>query len=159
MQATQDDRYARGWRKLQEIDGDAGQRVIESLRDIAPDLGRFVVEFPFGDIYSRPGLDLRSREIATVAALAAMGNATAQCQRQPRGAYRGHHPNGHLCRLPGSIECHVRCERSVCGEEKSGLSCASAVTLSTWLLHAPALAGQEHLVRGGGCTKSSSTVP
>lgn len=37
-----------------------------------------VIEFPFGDIYSRPGLDLRSREIATVAALAAMGNARPQ---------------------------------------------------------------------------------
>jgi 4-carboxymuconolactone decarboxylase len=78
MQSTHEDRYARGWRKLQEIDGEAGHRVIESLRDIAPDLGRFVVEFPFGDIYTRPGLDLRSREIATVAALTAMGNAPAQ---------------------------------------------------------------------------------
>ena len=37
-----------------------------------------MLEFPFGDIYSRQGLDLRSREIATIAALAAMGNATPQ---------------------------------------------------------------------------------
>jgi 4-carboxymuconolactone decarboxylase len=77
QQATQD-RYALGLRKLREIDGRGGEAVIDSLRDIAPDLGRYVIEFPFGDVYSRPGLDLRSREIATVAALAAMGNARPQ---------------------------------------------------------------------------------
>ena len=49
-----------------------------ALADIAPDFATYVFEFPFGDIYSRPGLDLRSREIATIAALAAMGNATPQ---------------------------------------------------------------------------------
>src|ERR1700740_1967619 len=39
---------------------------------------RYLIKFPFGDIYSRPGLDLRSREIATIAALTAMGNAAPQ---------------------------------------------------------------------------------
>lgn len=71
-------RYQRGWEKLKEINGEAGEQVIESLKDIAPDLGRYVIEFPFGDIYSRPGLDLKSREIATVAALTALGNAQPQ---------------------------------------------------------------------------------
>jgi 4-carboxymuconolactone decarboxylase len=73
-----EDRYERGWKKLKEIDGEAGERVMESLKDIAPDLARYVIEFPFGDVYSRPGLDLKSREIATVAALTALGNATPQ---------------------------------------------------------------------------------
>lgn len=74
----QDSRYTRGLAKLQEIDGDGGQRVIDSLHGIAPDFARYLIEFPFGDIYSRPGLDLRSREIAVVAALTALGNATPQ---------------------------------------------------------------------------------
>lgn len=52
--------------------------MIESLAGIAPDFARYLVEFPFGDIYSRPGLDLRSREIATIAALTALGNAAPQ---------------------------------------------------------------------------------
>lgn len=65
------DRYQKGWEKLKEIDGEAGEKVIESLKDICPDLGRYTIEFPFGDIYARPGLDLKSREIATVAALTA----------------------------------------------------------------------------------------
>ena len=72
------DRYKRGWEKLKEIDGEAGERVVEVLQDIAPDLVRYTIEFPFGDIYSRPGLDLKSREIATVAALTAMGTAVPQ---------------------------------------------------------------------------------
>ena len=37
-----------------------------------------MIEFSFGDIYSRPGLDLRAREIATIAALTALGNASPQ---------------------------------------------------------------------------------
>jgi 4-carboxymuconolactone decarboxylase len=71
-------RYDRGLRKLSEIDGKAGERVIESLSDIAPDFARYLIEFPFGDIYSRPNLDLKCREIATVAALTALGNAQPQ---------------------------------------------------------------------------------
>ena len=79
-------RYERGWEKLQEIDREQGERVIEALKDIAPDLARHVIEFPFGDIYSRPGLDLKSREIATVSALTAMGTATPQLKVHIHGA-------------------------------------------------------------------------
>jgi 4-carboxymuconolactone decarboxylase len=71
-------RFERGWDALAAIDGEAGERVVASLADIAPDFARYLVEFPFGDIYSRPGLDLRAREIATIAALTAMGNAAPQ---------------------------------------------------------------------------------
>jgi 4-carboxymuconolactone decarboxylase len=71
-------RFERGKRALDEIDGEGGTRVIAALADIAPDFARYVIEFPFGDIYTRPGLDLRSREIATIAALTALGNAAPQ---------------------------------------------------------------------------------
>ncbi|RQS63743.1 carboxymuconolactone decarboxylase family protein [Burkholderia sp. Bp8984] len=78
MERLVEDRYARGWNKLKEIDGEVGERVIASLAPIAPDFGRLIVEFGFGDIYSRPQLDLKAREIATIAALAALGNAQPQ---------------------------------------------------------------------------------
>lgn len=71
-------RYQTGLEKLTEIDGEAGHQVIESLKDVCPDLAKYTIEFPFGDIYSRPGLDLKSREIATVAALTAMGHCAPQ---------------------------------------------------------------------------------
>jgi 4-carboxymuconolactone decarboxylase len=75
---NENERFERGLRALSEIDGHAGENVVAQLADIAPDFARYVIEFPFGDIYSRPGLDLRSREIATIAALAALGNAAPQ---------------------------------------------------------------------------------
>lgn len=74
----QSERFHRGWQQLEAIDGEAGKQVIDSLQAIAPDLAQYVIEFPFGDIYTRPGLDLKSREIATIAALTAMGNAQPQ---------------------------------------------------------------------------------
>ena len=81
-----DTRYERGLRNLNAIDGEAGRRVVDSLGDIAPDFARLLIEFPFGDIYARPGLDLKSREIATVAALTALGNARAQLEVHVHGA-------------------------------------------------------------------------
>ncbi|RCS21792.1 carboxymuconolactone decarboxylase family protein [Phyllobacterium salinisoli] len=71
-------RLERGQRVLAEIDGEAGNNVVAALADIAPDFARYLYEFPFGDIYSRPGLDLRAREIATIGALTALGNASPQ---------------------------------------------------------------------------------
>ncbi|WP_091903863.1 carboxymuconolactone decarboxylase family protein [Chitinasiproducens palmae] len=71
-------RLERGRRMLNEVDGEAGARVVEALADIAPDFATYLLEFPFGDIYARPGLDLRAREIATIAALSALGNAAPQ---------------------------------------------------------------------------------
>ncbi|NTX23484.1 carboxymuconolactone decarboxylase family protein [Burkholderia cepacia] len=78
MERLVEDRYTRGWNKLKEIDGEAGERVIAALAPIAPDFARLLVEFGFGDIYSRPQLDLKAREIATISALAALGNAQPQ---------------------------------------------------------------------------------
>lgn len=75
---THESRLERGQRVLDVIDGEAGHKVVAALADIAPDFATYLFEFPFGDIYSRRGLDLRSREIATIAALAAMGNAAPQ---------------------------------------------------------------------------------
>lgn len=68
---TNSDRYTRGWNKLQEIDGEAGERVVNGLKDISPDLGRFIIEYSFGDVYSLPLLDNKSKEVAAVASLIA----------------------------------------------------------------------------------------
>ncbi|MCL5125054.1 MAG: carboxymuconolactone decarboxylase family protein [Deltaproteobacteria bacterium] len=80
------DRFERGLEKLKEVDGKAGETVIEGLKDIAPDLARYAIEFPFGDVYCRPGLDLKSREISAVAALTALGTAIPQLKVHIRGA-------------------------------------------------------------------------
>lgn len=71
-------RYTRGAARLAEVDGEAGENVIRALQDIAPDLARYVIEYPFGDIYSRPGLSLQQRQLATISMLGALGTATPQ---------------------------------------------------------------------------------
>lgn len=71
---------AKGLRKLGEIDGAQGEAVMAALADIAPDLGQYIVGFAFGEIYCRPHLDIRQRELITLAALAAQGG----CERQLR---------------------------------------------------------------------------
>jgi 4-carboxymuconolactone decarboxylase len=78
-------RYAMGWEALARIDGHAGEQVIAALADVAPDLGRFIIEFGFGDIYTRPLLGLVERELITVAALTAMGTAAPQLKVHVHG--------------------------------------------------------------------------
>ena len=80
------ERYERGWTLLKTIDGEAGERVIASLQEVAPDLARYVIEFGFGDVYARDVLSLKEREIATVAALTALGNAQPQLKVHLHGA-------------------------------------------------------------------------
>lgn len=86
MDKKQSERFTRGMDILKTVDGDAGEAVIDSLSDIAPDFARYIIEYPFGDIYARDQLDLKSREIATVAALTALGTAQPQLHVHIHGA-------------------------------------------------------------------------
>ncbi len=72
------ERYERGLVNLKKVDAESGEKVVEILGKISEDFATYLIEYPFGDIYNRPGLDLRSREIATIAALTALGNARPQ---------------------------------------------------------------------------------
>ncbi|MDR6953615.1 4-carboxymuconolactone decarboxylase [Ancylobacter sp. 3268] len=74
------DRLTRGQAKLAEITGRSGEQVMAALADIAPDFARYIFEFGYGDIYSRPGLDLRTRMLATVAGLVALGHAERELE-------------------------------------------------------------------------------
>ena len=74
------DLMARGLAKLNEIDGEQGDKVRQALADISPDLGKYIIGFAFGEIYQRPQLDVRQRELVTLAALAAQGG----CENQLR---------------------------------------------------------------------------
>lgn len=70
---TDDARFERGVAAMGKMSQASGEAVVNAFNDIAPDLGRYILEFSYGDVFSRPGLDLKSRELATVAALAARG--------------------------------------------------------------------------------------
>ncbi|MDO6847966.1 carboxymuconolactone decarboxylase family protein [Priestia megaterium] len=72
------ERYENGWKMLMEVDGEGGKRVIESLKDIAPDLGKYVIEFAFGDIYTREGLNLQQKQLVTISSLTTQGGCEPQ---------------------------------------------------------------------------------
>jgi 4-carboxymuconolactone decarboxylase len=80
VDTNQSDRYRRGWERLMEVDAEGGERVIENLEDVAPDLGRYVIGFAFGEIYQRPVLDLRQRQLVTISALTTLGGAEPQLE-------------------------------------------------------------------------------
>jgi len=80
------DRHARGHATLETITGGGTQQLRESLADVAPELADWIVDFAYGDVVSRPQLDLRTRELATVAALTALGTAGPQLRSHIKGA-------------------------------------------------------------------------
>lgn len=79
-------RRAHGLRTLERVTGGSGRAVVDGLADIAPELGEFIVDFSYGDVIGRPGLDLKTRELSTVAALAALGHAQPQLKVHVHGA-------------------------------------------------------------------------
>jgi 4-carboxymuconolactone decarboxylase len=81
-----DKRHERGHAKLKQMLGDLGEQAVEDIARISPDMAHYVVDFIFGDIHSRPGLDLKARELAAVVAIAARGGAEPQLRAHLHGA-------------------------------------------------------------------------
>jgi 4-carboxymuconolactone decarboxylase len=79
-------RYERGRATFRHITRSVGEKLIASIREVAPDLARLTMEFPFGDVVSRPQLSLKHRELATISMLAALGYATPQLKLHLHGA-------------------------------------------------------------------------
>jgi len=73
-------RYNRGAAVLEAVDGAGGQRVVDALADIAPALAHHVVAYGFGEVYSRPGLTPRQRQLVTLGALTALGGCEPQLE-------------------------------------------------------------------------------
>lgn len=75
---TNEARYCRGLAALNQISKASGEAVVKSFADIAPDLERYILEFSYGDVFSRPNLDLKTRELATVAALTGLNTIASE---------------------------------------------------------------------------------
>lgn len=71
-------RYEKGLSLLKEIDGQHGEEVISNLKEISPDIANYIVEFAFGDIYSRDSLDLRQKQLVTISSLLSQGGCEDQ---------------------------------------------------------------------------------
>jgi 4-carboxymuconolactone decarboxylase len=68
------DRYLQGWKQLVNITGEQGTERLSELQTFAPELCQFIVEFAYGDIYSRPNLSLQQRMIVTITSLLTQGD-------------------------------------------------------------------------------------
>jgi 4-carboxymuconolactone decarboxylase len=77
---TREERYDHGRAVLEAVDGAAGARVVDSLEDVAPELGHQVVAWGFGEIYSRPALEPRDRQLVTLGMLTALGGCEPQLE-------------------------------------------------------------------------------
>lgn len=77
---TRQDRFEHGMEILTEVDGEAGRRVIDALADISPELGHQVVSWAFGEIYDRPALPPRDRQLVTLGMLTALGGCEPQLE-------------------------------------------------------------------------------
>jgi len=75
---TDEQHFENGLTTLKAMVGDAeAERIRQGWREISPDLERLILEFVAGRIWTRPGLDLKTRSLSTVAALTALGRASA----------------------------------------------------------------------------------
>ena len=83
---TESPEYIKGKETLARVTGASGAKVVEGLQDIAPELGRWIIEWGYGQVISRPQLDLRTRELITVGALTALGHAQPQLKAHINGA-------------------------------------------------------------------------
>ena len=68
-----DERLRQGRAMQDHLDPGLADALHNALADVAPDFARLTTEVAFGDVYGRPGLDLRSRQIATIASLVTLG--------------------------------------------------------------------------------------
>jgi 4-carboxymuconolactone decarboxylase len=78
---TENDRHTKGldvMKRLSGGDSTALHAEITSLDDVAPDLSSFVIDFCFGEIYSRPGLEPQRRHLVTLASLITLGGCDTE---------------------------------------------------------------------------------
>ena len=115
-------RFNIGMNTLKQIDGLHGEEVYNTIQEISPAIADLLVEL-FGDIYTRPNLDFKERELITLASLLTLGGCEAQLKVHTNAALnvgiapeqirRGLYPLHPLCGIS------TRAERTVYGE--SGL--------------------------------------
>lgn len=75
------EKYSQGLALLKELHGGhAGEALVESLKDICPDYVTATIQFAFGEIFSRDGLDLKTRELAVIASCVTLGSAMPQLE-------------------------------------------------------------------------------
>jgi 4-carboxymuconolactone decarboxylase len=84
--AMKNERFERGLAALRKVNEKGLDDLTQSMRSVAPDLVRYVIEFAYGDVYTRPGLLPKQRELCIIAALTALGNRERQLREHIQSA-------------------------------------------------------------------------
>ncbi|MGJ8514518.1 carboxymuconolactone decarboxylase family protein [Carnimonas bestiolae] len=71
---------------LKQLEKEAPEKVTNNLDSFDHEAVELILGFAFTDVLSRPGIDLRLREMLTVAMLASMGTAQGQLDFHMRAA-------------------------------------------------------------------------
>ncbi|MBP6115418.1 MAG: carboxymuconolactone decarboxylase family protein [Neisseriaceae bacterium] len=71
---------------MNRLEAGLADKVIASLSALDPELPKLIVNYAFADVVGRPGLDLKTRELVTVASLISLGNAAPQLALHMRAA-------------------------------------------------------------------------
>jgi 4-carboxymuconolactone decarboxylase len=75
---SHDDRYRRGAEVLDEIHGQSIFDLVDDLQDISPEMGYQVVAWAYGEMYSRPNLSHRDRQLVTLGMLTSQGGEESE---------------------------------------------------------------------------------
>ena len=81
-----ENKYDIGFNRFKNIYGESGIRVLQNVNQTSPDMVKYIIEFAFGEIYNRKGLDIKSREIVSISSLLTLGNAVPQLKSHIHGA-------------------------------------------------------------------------
>lgn len=99
MTDTRAERAAHGLKTVARINPEAATTQQNGLRAVYPDFADWVEQSAYGDILGREELSLRDRELATVAALTALGNAAPQLKAHIRGALNNGLSRQEICEV------------------------------------------------------------
>jgi len=80
------ERRQKGLQIMDAIVGDYASKLTSDIEQLAPGFSDTLIELAFGDVCARPGLDLKMRELATIAALTSLGTAAPQLRLHVNGA-------------------------------------------------------------------------
>jgi len=84
---SRSERYKKGEALLNKIHGaHTGEAIVSALDDVCPDLASMTIEWGFGEIVSRSGIDLKTRQLVTVASCVTLGHAQPQLRAHIEGA-------------------------------------------------------------------------
>ncbi|EOI55451.1 carboxymuconolactone decarboxylase family protein [Enterococcus gilvus] len=80
------EKYDLGFDTLNKLNPGTSEKVKNGLSEIAPDVADYIINFAFGDIYNRPHLDLKQRQVVTLTALLTQGDTDHQLFTHIKGA-------------------------------------------------------------------------